>query len=248
MRRFFVAALTVLISSVAVAQTDTAATVMDTAVRPRRIQQLEARSNDHFLLQFGYTQWHGKPDTVNMGGIPRTFNVYFMFDFPFKTNPSWSVGIGVGMATDNIYFEKSSVGIANQTEAVVFRNLQDTNHFKKYKLATAYAEAPIELRFSSNPADNGRSVKAALGIKVGRLLNVHTKGKELENRAGNTLNNYKEKLYSRQFFNDNRLSATARLGYGHFSIFASYSLTPLFREGLGPAVRPMSLGLTLSGL
>jgi hypothetical protein len=53
---------------------------------------------------------------------------------------------------------------------------------------------------------------------------------------------------SKRFFNTNRISATARLGYGHFTLFGSYSLTPLFKEGLGPKMNTLSLGLTLSGL
>ena len=32
----------------------------------------------------------------------------------------------------------------------------DTNHYKKYKLSTAYLEAPVELRYSSNPEDDKR--------------------------------------------------------------------------------------------
>ena len=43
------------------------------------------RSNDHLMLQAGYTGWAGAPDSIQTGGIPRTFNGYLMFDFPFKT-------------------------------------------------------------------------------------------------------------------------------------------------------------------
>jgi len=39
-----------------------------------------------------------------------------------------------------------------------------------------------------------------------------------------------------------------RVGVGSFSVFASYSITPLFREGLGPAIHPLSIGLNISGL
>ena len=166
------------------------------------------RSGDHFLLQFGYTSWQGAPDSIATGGFPRTFNAYVMFDFPFKTNPHWSVAIGAGMATDNIYFDKGSVEITGTTTNLVFRNLTDTNSFKKYKLATAYAEAPVELRFRSKPDDDRRSVKVALGAKVGTLLAAHTKGKTLENKEGNTVNDYKVKEYSKRYFNSTRISLT----------------------------------------
>jgi hypothetical protein len=183
-----------------------------------------------------------------MGGLPRTFNAYLMFDFPFKTNPHWSAAAGLGIAADNVYFNKSSVEIAGTTNTLVFRNLADTNHFKKYKLATAYAEVPVELRYSTKPDDNRRSVKFALGVKVGTLLNAHTKGRLLQRKDGNTINDYKEKLFGKRYFNKQRLAATARIGFGHFSVFGTYQLTPLFKEGLAPTIRPVTVGLTLSGL
>lgn len=206
------------------------------------------RSADHFLFQLGYTSWQGAPDSIKTGGLPRTFNAYLMYDFPFKTNPHWSVALGAGIATDNIYFDKGSVEIAGTTANLAFRDLSDTSHFKKYKLATAYAEAPVELRFSTKPDDSRRSVKVALGVKAGLLLNAHTKGNIFQDKSGTTLNDYKEKIFSKRYFNKQRIAATARLGFGHFSLFGSYQLTPLFKEGVAPTIRPFTIGLTLSGL
>jgi hypothetical protein len=39
-----------------------------------------------------------------------------------------------------------------------------------------------------------------------------------------------------------------RVGYGNVTLFGSYTLTDLFKEGQGPRVKPFSVGLTLSGL
>jgi hypothetical protein len=171
-----------------------------------------------------------------------------MLDFPFKTNPHWSVAIGPGIATDNMYFEKTYVGIKDATTTIRFQNLSDTSHFKKYKLTTAYLEAPVELRYRFNPGDDRRSVKIAIGAKVGTILNAHVKGKNFEDKNGNTLLSYTQKESSKRFFNKNRLSLMARFGYGHYTLFASYAITPLFKEGFGPTIRPLSFGLTISGL
>jgi hypothetical protein len=242
MRKFFLIVFIVFAGAAAKAQSDSIPSRK--VLKPGNLP----RSNDHFMFQVGYTMWNGKPDSINTGGIPRTFNGYFLFDFPFKTNPHWSAAIGAGVGTDNIYFDKTNVGIKDLTPSLVFSNRKDTTHFKKYKLATTYLEVPLELRYSSKPDDNKKSVKAAVGIKVGMLVNAHVKGNTLENKSNTTINDYKMKEYSKQFFNKNRLAATARIGYGHFSLFTSYSITPLFKEGLGPTVRPMTFGLTLSGL
>jgi hypothetical protein len=206
------------------------------------------RSGDHFMLQLGYLTWNGSPDSINTGGVPRTANIYFLLDFPFKTNPKLSAAIGAGFGTDHMFFDKMNVGIKDKTTNLVFRNASDTNYFKKYKLSTVYLEAPIELRFSSRPDDNKHSFKMALGVKVGTLLSAHVKGKDLQSRSGSTVNEYKMKEHSKQFFNKNRVSATGRVGYGNFSLFGSYQVTSLFNEGVAPKINPLSVGLTLSGL
>jgi hypothetical protein len=209
---------------------------------------LRGRANDHFLLQLGITNWAGSPDSINTKGLSRSFNMYFMFDFPFKSNPKLSVGIGVGIASDNIYFDKTYVGIKDITSTLRFQDLSDTSHFKKYKLTTTILEAPLELRFSSNPATPNKSYKVALGIKAGVLLKAQTKGKTWQNASGSTLIAYTEKQSSKRFFNSNRFVATARIGYGVLGLFGSYQLNTLFKEGFGPDVRPYTIGLSLSGL
>jgi len=215
---------------------------------PKKKPNLASRANDHLLLQFGYTSWARIPDSINTKGFPRTFNAYFLFDFPFKSNPKISVGIGAGVGTDNIFFDKTYVGIKDITPTLQFHDQSDTTHFKKNKLATAYLEAPLELRFSSNPANPNKSFKVALGIKGGLLMGAHIKQKTQQSSTGATLNDYIEKQYSKRFFNSSRFSGTVRIGYGVFSVFGTYQINALFKEGLGPDVRPWTIGLTLSGL
>ena len=214
----------------------------------KKTSSLAGRANDHFLLQFGYTGWGGRPDSINTKGFPHSFNAYFMFDFRMKSNPKFSVGLGAGVGTDNIYFDKMHIGIKDPTSTIVFDDVSDTTHFKKYKLATATLEAPLELRFSSNPEYPNKTFKVALGIKAGVLVNAHTKGKDWVSSSGGTLIAYTGKESSKRFFNSNRFVATARIGYGVFSAFGTYQINPLFKEGAGPDIHPYTVGLTLSGL
>jgi hypothetical protein len=240
MRRIFILAVFVSFIGSAFAQSDTTLTG-----NPRA---RKAIPNDHFMIQFGGTGWANKPDSIKTAGFSRTFNMYVMLDFPFKTNPNFSVAIGPGIATDNVFLDKTSVGIKDNTATVRFQNLKDTVHFKTYKLATAYAEAPVELRYSSNPDDNSKSIKAAIGAKVGMLLSAWVKGSKLESSSGTLLNGYTLKEKSKNYFNTLRISLSGRVGYGNFSLFGSYALTPLFKEGLGPKMNAYSIGLAISGL
>lgn len=209
---------------------------------------LAGRANDHLMIQLGYTGWAGKPDTINTGGFSKSFNVYFMFDFPFKTNPRLSMAFGPGISSDHIIFKDTYVGIKDATQTLVFNNRADTNHFKKTKLNTTYLEAPIEFRYTAQPLNSDGSFKFAIGVKVGTMINAHTRNKNLENKNGQTLNSYVMKESSKRFFNTTRLVGTARVGIGHFTLYGSYQLTTLFKEGVAAEIRPFSIGLTLSGL
>jgi Outer membrane protein beta-barrel domain len=221
----------------------------DSTATPKKKQPIDLsnRANDHFLIQLGYTGWAGIPDSINTGGLSKSFNFYFMFDFPFKTNPHLSMAFGPGIATDHILFKKTSVGIKDLTPTLQFTNQSDTNHFKKTKLATAYLEAPVEFRYSAKPL-TGKGLKTAIGIKVGTLINAHTRNSKFESKTSSSLNDYVMKEASKRFFNKNRLVVTGRVGYGHFFLYGSYQVTQLFKDGFGPVVRPFSIGLTLSGL
>ncbi|HSR39908.1 MAG TPA: outer membrane beta-barrel protein [Phnomibacter sp.] len=210
------------------------------------------RANDHFMLQFGYDGWVSKPDSINVTGFSRHFNAYVFIDKPFKTDPRWSAAIGAGVGSSNIFFDKMSVRLAanNQQQQVVFKDLADTNHFRKFKLTNVWLEAPIELRFAANPLNTNKSFKVALGAKVGLMVSGYTKGRDFRNSDGQSIysNKYILKEKDRSFFNSTRLAATFRVAYGIFGIHGAYQILNLFRESSGPPVRPWSIGITISGL
>jgi hypothetical protein len=214
--------------------------------------KLTGRANDHFMIQYGVAGWAQKPDSINTSGFSRSFNFYVMIDMPFKTDPRFSVAFGPGLGTDHIFFDKTNVTIADRLNPLRFRNVADTNHFKKTKLVTAYLEVPLELRFCMNPENSKKSFKAALGIKIGTLLDVHTKNKNWVDKNDKTISGFSDKFVQKQkdkyFFNGNRFVGTMRLGYGSMSLFGTYNLGTFVKEGLGPNVKPFSIGLTLSGL
>ncbi|HTD94508.1 MAG TPA: outer membrane beta-barrel protein [Chitinophagaceae bacterium] len=240
---------TLLITTVSFAQDSLRPLVpVQPPVRKKEPIDLSTRANDHFLIQVGYTNWAGKPDSITTRGFSKSINVYFMFDFPFKSNPKLSMAFGPGIASDNIQFSKTYVGIKENATTIQFTDQSDTNHFKRSKLVTTYLEAPVEFRFTADPVNSGKSFKFAIGAKVGTMINAHTRNKSLETASGQTINDYSMKESSKKFFNTTRLVGTARVGMGHFSLYGSYQITTLFKEGFAADIRPYSIGLTLSGL
>lgn len=249
MKKFLLTASFAFLVIVTNAQTDS---VNSATNEPRKINwkkvDLTNRSNDHFMVQYGFENWRGNPDSIQTSGFSRFTNVYFMLDKPFKTNPRFSVGIGAGIGSSSIFFDRTYVDVKSLDNRLPFKNVDSTDHFKKFKLATVFLEAPVELRFTADPTNSNRSLKFAVGAKVGTLLNAHTKGKTLENKAGQTINNYIAKESSKKFFNSTRLTATARVGYGIFSLYGAYQVTTILKDAAGPEMRAYSVGITISGL
>ena len=226
------------------------ANAQEKAPQKKKLGGFTNRTGDHLMLQLTSDYWIGTPDSVDkrINGFARGANVYVMLDQRFKSAPQWSVAFGLGVGTSNMYFKNTVVDIKSKTNKLPFNNVDSINHFKKYKLATAYLEIPLELRYTVDPVNEMKSIKFAVGVKVGTLLNVHTKGKTLLDKNGATLNSYTAKETGKGYFNSTRLSATARIGYGNFSLFGSYQFNNIFKDGVAADVKLVQIGLNFSGL
>jgi hypothetical protein len=212
---------------------------------------LSNRPKDHLVFQIGMHGWTQRPDTFATKGLSRSFNAYFMFDFAFKTDPRFSVGLGVGFGTDHLFFDKNAGRDLNliNSNGVTFnknRGVDSTIRYRSIKLQNAYLEAPVEIRFMNKPETPNKSWKLALGMKVGTMVSAVDKTRFERDAAGNT--QYNTKVKDRRNFNNLRLAAQARVGYGNIGLFAQYQINDFIKEGQGPQVRPYTVGLTITGL
>lgn len=208
------------------------------------------RAGDHFMLQLSRDSWTGAADTVSdrIKGFSKGFNTYLMLDLPFKADQRFSAAIGLGVSTSNIGFKKTIVDISANTPYLPFMRVDTLDHYKKYKLTSAYLELPVEIRFTANPERPAKTFKFALGAKVGTLLGAHTKGKTLQDKNGNSISGRTDKVSARSYFNSTKLAATARIGYGYFGVFAAYNFTTIFKNAVTPDTKLLQIGLTISGL
>ena len=214
---------------------------------------LTGRPADHLMFQFGADTWTNTPDSVNLGGgFSRHFNMYFMYDKPFSTNPKYSVAFGGGLGTSNMFFDnRTYVDVKSTANTLPFRKIDAAaNHFSKFKVTTIYFEAPVELRYFSDPAHPGKSWKAAAGFKLGTLLRSYSKGKNMVSSAGTSINGktYIQKEQNKRFFNSTSIALTARGGYGIFSLDVGYQVNGVLRDSYGPVMNKFSAGFTISGL
>jgi hypothetical protein len=208
------------------------------------------KAGDHILVQFGADRWTGVPDSLTdyIKGFSRGLNVAIMLNKPFKSDPRWSVAFGVGISSSNVFFKKLDVDINSTKAKLPFTKLDNAENFKKYKLATAFLEIPLELRYTVRPDKEKSSWKFAIGAKIGTLVNAHTKGKTLLNASGTSINSYTEKENKRTFFNSTRIAGTVRIGIGNYSLFGAYQFTNVFKDGVAPEIKPFQIGICVSGL
>ena len=194
-------------------------------------------SRDFVMLQLGYEGWM-KPDSINTTGLSRAFNAYLCYDFPIKKSHfSFAAGLGIGIS--NVYLKDQQ--ITNTDTFANARFVAETINYKRYKMTTAYLEAPFELRLFGNKENRNKGFKAAIGMRVGTLLGSHVKG-----RQDGTKVNYKEN--SRKYLETWRFAATARIGYGNLSLYGAYNLTKLYKDGQGPEITPYQIGICITGL
>lgn len=225
-------------------------TAFSQTAKDNKNKEILSRSGDHLMLQLSSDHWSGAPDSVtsHIKGLSRGLNVYVMLNKPFKADPRFSVAFGLGVGSSNIYFKKMTVDIASTKTVLPFTQTDTSSHYKKFKLATTFLEIPVEFRFTANPSTPNKSIKVALGAKVGTLLNAHTKAKTLQDASGKTISNAIEKTNTKSYFNSTRIAATARIGYGNFTLFGAYNFGSIFKDGVAPNVKLLQIGLTFSGL
>lgn len=182
----------------------------------------------------------------------RTLNIYYYYDYRVG-NSKFSLHPGIGFGLERYKFSNDRTpayvaGPNSNFETLEMIPAEDVVPFassiKKTQLITNYLDIPLEVRFSTNPDDPGRSLKISLGFKFGVLYESFSKIKYRE--EGET-----KKLLDKQNFNLNpiRYGPLFRIGVGGFSLYANYTLSPLFKDGKGPEgakINNFTAGLTLA--
>jgi Outer membrane protein beta-barrel domain len=195
-------------------------------------------SKDYVMIQAGFHTWLKNTDSViNLRQMGHDINFYICNDFALP-NKYLSFAAGVGIGSSAIYLDSMAMNLSTNDQFVHFK--YNTTGSKRYKFSTSYFEAPFELRYFGNATNRNKGIKAALGVKIGTLINAHTKSVN----ANSTTTKESSRRYNEQW----RLAATARLGYGNFSVYGTYQFNQLFKTGNQQGLTPISIGLCVSGL
>lgn len=153
------------------------------------------------------------------------------------------VGIMVGAGiTYNSYGLRNNVQVVNTdstgtTGIEIDPQVQD---FSKNKLRVTYLNVPIMLEFNTSDQLK-KSFHVSAGVMTGLKLGSLTRQKWEDGD-----DKYSERVKGDFNFTPFTLDASVRVGYGNFTVFANYGLTPLFTKDDGPEVYPVSVGIQLT--
>jgi len=185
-----------------------------------------------FVVEFGFNQDVGGPNdfSLNFWGS-RTANVYYQYEFRIL-NSAFSIVPGIGLSMERFKFkDEYTLDYSSSTsgQLIIIPPISaSVPNIEKSMLITNYIDVPVEIRFTINPDDPSRSFKTAVGGRIGYLYDSFTKVKYKENTET-------KKLKDKQDFNLNKIryGLTGRIGFGAFSIFGYYNLSPLFEKDKG---------------
>ena len=145
---------------------------------------------------------------------------------------------GIGLEWNSYAFRQN---ISLATNANVVTGINESQNFSKNKLRTTFLNAPVLLEFNTNK-NSDKSIHIAFGATFGYNVFRNKMIQEFD------VNGDGQKRKTKDDYNINpfRYSATARIGYGNFTLFANYGLSTLFKANEGPKVYPVSAGVSLN--
>ncbi len=167
-------------------------------------------------------------------GRPSTVNIYMHKNISIFGH-YLSVSPGLGLGLDNYYF-KNDLIIAPAGDSLFSISEEG---LRKSKLSANYVDIPLELRFASGP-NYKKAFKIAVGGKFGVLFSGNSKIKYDQDGSAVI------RKFSDQSLNRIRYGLTGRVAYGHFGVFAYYSLSSVFKAKYGPELNPFIFGVTIS--
>ena len=151
------------------------------------------------------------------------------------------INLVVGLGFEWNQYEFSNKTKLNPDSSYTSGIIDSTNNFnyKKNRLKSTFVNVPVLLEFNTNK-DPKKAFHIALGVIGGYKLGSRTR--QILHQNGNDIRLIKKDDYN---LNPFRVNAHASIGYHNLTLFADYSLTPLFENGKGPELYPFTIGVKI---
>jgi hypothetical protein len=196
---------------------------------------------DRLIVDVFHSFWLKMPNTVTQKFNPG-FNVSVLWDFKVTKKGPISFGLGLGCLYIT-QFSNAQLRYDNTTQTTKFFVLPETiaqkDSMKLNRMTLINCNIPFEIRYRHKCG-----FKVTLGARLGIVAEISQRYKGNNIEGNGTTDNYK------YFLKSGRQSVSFdtyfKCGWKFVAIYYSYQVTKLFNEGKGPAVNPMSLGISLS--
>lgn len=179
----------------------------------------------------------------------KSVNIYYLYDIPLG-NSRFSFQPGIGLGLEKYQFRNNTIltyadggnvpGYDGTGQVLIMdfvQNIYGAGAYRKHRLAANYVDIPLELTFASNKDNPKAGLKVSVGGKVGVLFGAKTKVK-YDNALNETVT---EKIKRPWDLNQLRYAAVTRIGYGGFSVYFEYQLSPMFNnDNNGPLHRTLN--------
>lgn len=146
---------------------------------------------------------------------------------------------GFGLQWSGYRFKENNLNISSSNDTTAFYTVNQS--YNKYKLRATYFQVPVlfGVRLGNVEKDYGFQFGVIGGYRIGSMIKekFDVEGKSFKNKTKDDFNLLPFKA-----------SVTARLRFNFFSIYANYSLTPLFENGKAPELYPFSVGVTFGSI
>lgn len=184
--------------------------------------------------------WTGVPATVTARKINQSANFYAMYNFPLGEKKTGKAILALGLGIGNHSFFSKNGYIENiKADTIQFVNSSVTGvNFTKSKVGITTLDIPLELKIRLK-----KGWHFGVGIKINYLIDSK------ETYIGSLTTgspSMKIKYKNINYINKTGYTPTFRIGYKSFNFYAAYQVVPLFKTGHGPAMHPISLGITIT--
>ncbi len=170
-------------------------------------------------------------ENFSLRGINQGVSVYTMFNFLSDKSPVFA-SIGVGYTGHNFYLKDSYI---RKPYHEVTEFVDVPFEYKISKVNTNYVDIPIEVSVKIK-----NQFKVSAGFKFGILTGGKSKfvgelysDEQTYRLKANRIDNLEKYVYS----------LTLRVAYKSVHLYASYQFSDTFKNGLGPEIKPLSIGI-----
>lgn len=192
---------------------------------------------DQFYINVTYNIVTNTPSNFELRGLSGGFGFGYIRDIPVNAKRNLALGLGLGFSF-NQYGQNLFIG-ESSSEETVFSVLDDNTDYDVNRFSTATIEVPLELRWRTSTATKYKFWRIYTGVRVGYTYWYHSTFTQDDNKVSQSNISEFEPLRFTPFFS---------FGFNKINFFASYTVSPFFKEAktdLDEAVgfNPVNLGL-----